>query len=214
MILPSVGILMKSRTIVQFIVLLISYVYIYSVSASNLTLLSSSNYSSTAASQGYPNVSHGAITLAGDDDYCGADNVIGRRTVTDVTTGAITAFEQYQRFINDTEFSGMHPYGTSSTVVNWSGNGTTTNNIGYQGPLTGGVTNAVPEAFGVYSWASGCGAYTTGNYSTAFGSNATATGAAAQAFGVSALASGTTSLAIGVGAEAAGDSSISLGSVS
>ncbi|EFA5327789.1 hypothetical protein EYX55_29030, partial [Escherichia coli] len=77
-----------------------------------------------------------------------------------------------------------------------------------------GVTNAVPEAFGVYSWASGCGAYTTGNYSTAFGSNATATGAAAQAFGVSALASGTTSLAIGVGAEAAGDSSISLGSVS
>ncbi|HII2072321.1 TPA: YadA family autotransporter adhesin [Escherichia coli] len=205
---------MKSRTIVQFIVLLISYVYIYSVSASNLTLLSSSNYSSTAASQGYPNVSHGAITLAGDDDYCGADNVIGRRTVTDVTTGAITAFEQYQRFINDTEFSGMHPYGTSSTVVNWSGNGTTTNNIGYQGPLTGGVTNAVPEAFGVYSWASGCGAYTTGNYSTAFGSNATATGAAAQAFGVSALASGTTSLAIGVGAEAAGDSSISLGSVS
>ncbi|HFR5725810.1 TPA: hypothetical protein ACHW3K_005334, partial [Escherichia coli] len=205
---------MKSRTIVQFIVLLISYVYIYSVSASNLTLLSSSNYSSTAASQGYPNVSHGAITLAGDDDYCGADNVIGRRTVTDVTTGAITAFEQYQRFINDTEFSGMHPYGTSSTVVNWSGNGTTTNNIGYQGPLTGGVTNAVPEAFGVYSWASGCGAYTTGNYSTAFGSNATATGAAAQAFGVSALASGTTSLAIGVGAEAGGDSSISLGSVS
>ncbi|EFC4783229.1 hypothetical protein CS808_004118 [Escherichia coli] len=169
---------------------------------------------SPAASQGYPNVSHGAITLAGDDDYCGADNVIGRRTVTDVTTGAITAFEQYQRFINDTEFSGMHPYGTSSTVVNWSGNGTTTNNIGYQGPLTGGVTNAVPEAFGVYSWASGCGAYTTGNYSTAFGSNATATGAAAQAFGVSALASGTTSLAIGVGAEAAGDSSISLGSVS
>ncbi|HBA2781498.1 TPA: hypothetical protein J6O31_005207, partial [Escherichia coli] len=150
----------------------------------------------------------------GDDDYCGADNVIGRRTVTDVTTGAITAFEQYQRFINDTEFSGMHPYGTSSTVVNWSGNGTTTNNIGYQGPLTGGVTNAVPEAFGVYSWASGCGAYTTGNNSTAFGSNATATGAAAQAFGVSALASGTTSLAIGVGAEAAGDSSISLGSVS
>ncbi len=95
------------------------------------------------------------FTLAGDDDYCGADNVIGRRTVTDVTTGAITAFEQYQRFINDTEFSGMHPYGTSSTVVNWSGNGTTTNNIGYQGPLTDGVTNAVPEAFGVYSWASG-----------------------------------------------------------
>ncbi len=34
----------------------------------------------------------------------------------------------------------MNPYGTSSTVVNWSGDGRTTNDIGYQGGLTGGVT--------------------------------------------------------------------------
>ncbi|MEE6848159.1 YadA family autotransporter adhesin [Escherichia coli O74:H39] len=199
-------------------IILSSFGYIHYVNASNITLLSSSNYSSTAPGQGYPNVSHGAITLAGDDDYCGADNVIGRRGVTAAMSGAITAFEQYQRFIKNEAFNGYgqiyHPYGTSFAVANWSNNGTTTNNIGYQGPLTGGVTNVVPQAYGVYSWASGCGAYTTGNYSTAFGSNATATGAAAQAFGVSALASGTTSLAIGVGAEAAGDSSISLGSVS
>ncbi|BDH45567.1 hypothetical protein TUM12370_16110 [Salmonella enterica subsp. enterica serovar Choleraesuis] len=71
----------------------------------------------------------------------------------------------------------------------------------------------MPTAFGVYSWASGCGSYATGNYSTAFGSNATATGAAAQAFGVSALASGTASVAMGVGAEAAGESSVALGPV-
>ncbi|EEY4101374.1 hypothetical protein EQJ94_24690, partial [Escherichia coli] len=86
-------------------------------------------------------------------------------------SGAITAFEQYQRFIKNEAFNGYgqiyHPYGTSFAVANWSNNGTTTNNIGYQGPLTGGVTNVVPQAYGVYSWASGCGAYTTGNYSTA-----------------------------------------------
>ncbi|PBU44330.1 hypothetical protein BB545_12155, partial [Escherichia coli] len=92
----------------------------------------------------------------GDDDYCGADNVIGRRPVTSTITGAITAFQQYQRFINDTEFSGMHPYGTSSTVVNWSGDGRTTNDIGYQGGLTGGNADvAPPQAYGMYSWASG-----------------------------------------------------------
>ncbi|MBA5617430.1 hypothetical protein HVZ57_22245, partial [Escherichia fergusonii] len=129
---------MKSRAIAQVIVLLISYGYINSVFASNLTLLSSTNLSSTAATQAAPNVSHGSITLAGDDDYCGADNVIGRRAITSTITGAITAFQQYQRFINDTEFSGMHPYGTSSTVVNWNGDGRTTNDIGYQGGLTGG----------------------------------------------------------------------------
>ncbi|EFH3439776.1 TPA: hypothetical protein ACG34J_004730 [Escherichia coli] len=123
---------------------MISYGYINSVSASNLTLLSSTNLSSTAATQGAANVSHGSITLVGDDDYCGADNVIGRRPVTSTITGAITAFQQYQRFINDTEFSGMHPYGTSSTVVNWSGDGRTTNDIGYQGGLTGGNADVAP----------------------------------------------------------------------
>ena len=133
---------------------MISYGYINSVFASNLTLLSSTNLSSTAATQAAPNVSHGSITLAGDDDYCGADNVIGRRAVTSTITGAITAFEQYQRFINDTEFSGMHPYGTSSTVVNWSGDGRTTNDIGYQGGLTGGNADVGPQVYGMYSWVS------------------------------------------------------------
>ncbi|WP_407862218.1 hypothetical protein, partial [Escherichia coli] len=61
---------MKSRAIAQVIVLLISYGYMNSVFASNLTLLSSTNLSSTAATQGAANVSHGSITLAGDDDYC------------------------------------------------------------------------------------------------------------------------------------------------
>ncbi|EGM8047007.1 hypothetical protein [Escherichia fergusonii] len=124
---------------------MISYGYINSVFASNLTLLSSTNLSSTAATQAAPNVSHGSITLAGDDDYCGADNVIGRRAITSTITGAITAFQQYQRFINDTEFSGMHPYGTSSTVVNWNGDGRTTNDIGYQGGLTGGNADIDPR---------------------------------------------------------------------
>ncbi|EFO1089594.1 hypothetical protein DXT11_26935 [Escherichia coli] len=139
--------------------------------------------------------------------------------MTATTSKAITAFEQYQRFVKNEAFDHggqiYHPYGTSSSQVIWAGESLTTNNVGYTGALlTGGDVDVKPLAYGVYSWASGCGAYATGNYSTAFGSNATATGAAAQAFGVSALASGTTSLAIGVGAEAAGDSSISLGPVS
>lgn len=41
--------------------------------------------------------------------------------------------------------------GTSFAVANWSGNGLTTNNVGYQGELTGGNINVVPQAYGVYS---------------------------------------------------------------
>ncbi|MBX4336584.1 hypothetical protein [Bartonella raoultii] len=42
------------------------------------------------------------------------------------------------------------------------------------GALTGGDTNILPEAFGVYSFATGCGSAAMGSYSTAFGANATA----------------------------------------
>ncbi|PBU71352.1 hypothetical protein BB552_28940, partial [Escherichia coli] len=71
-------------------------------------------------------------------------------------SGAITAFEQYQRFIKNEAFNNSygqiyHPYGTSFAVANWSGNGLTTNNVGYQGELTGGNINVVPQAYGVYS---------------------------------------------------------------
>ncbi|TVM39793.1 hypothetical protein FPV20_20055, partial [Escherichia coli O177] len=211
---------MRIKLLAKYIILS-SLGYIHFATAANVAFVGAYNGSSSGVGQGYIYGSHGSIALAGDDDYCGADNVIGRRGVTATTSNAITAFQQYQRFIKNEAFDhngqSYHPYGTSSSVSSGlmlPGLATTTNNVGYTGPLTGGDLDAKPQAYGVYSWASGCGAYTTGNYSTAFGSNATATGAAAQAFGVSALASGTTSLAIGVGAEAGGDSSISLGSVS
>jgi hypothetical protein len=182
--------------------------------AANTAMTGGANLSTSGTGSSYSRGSHGSVVFAGDDDYCGADNVIGRRGVTSATGGAISAYEQFQRFMNNTAFGSYHPYGTSTSQVVWTGDGTTSGNIGYQGALTGGATSELPTAYGVYSFATGCGSYATGNYSTAFGSNATATGAAAQAFGVSALASGTASVAMGVGAEATADSAVAIGPVS
>uniref|UniRef100_UPI0023B31A57 ESPR-type extended signal peptide-containing protein n=1 Tax=Snodgrassella gandavensis TaxID=2946698 RepID=UPI0023B31A57 len=183
------------------------------VYAANLAITGGSNLSTNSPAVAYGNGSHGSIVLAGDDDFCGTDKVSGRRNI----TGGISAMEEYLRFAENRSFNGRNPYGVSNGQQVWTGDGTTggitSGSSGYMGATTGGDSSKLPVAYGVYSFASGCGSYATGNYSTAFGNNATATGGGAQAFGVAALASGATAVAIGVGAQATNTASLALGSV-
>ncbi|WP_208440740.1 hypothetical protein, partial [Bartonella raoultii] len=160
----------------------------------------------------YPRGSHGSIVFAGDDDFCGVDNVEGRGgKQQEKLNNKITAQEQYDRFINNKEFANRRPYGTTTEKETWASDGVTNIRGAYMGTLTGGIQSAMPEAYGIYSFVTGCGAAATGNYSTAFGAGATTKAGGAQAFGVSALASGTASIAMGVGSEASGESTVAIG---
>ncbi|WP_375657948.1 Vomp family autotransporter [Bartonella sp. CL436QHHD] len=185
------------------------------VFAANFAFVGGNNNSTSLAGVSYAHGSHGSVVLAGDDDFCGADNVIGRggkqqQGIAD--NQRITAEDQYNRFINGyTGTNGRNAYGTTTQQVTWQSDGTLTNNATYMGIATGGVSSAMPEAYGVYSFATGCGSAATGNYSTVFGAGATAKAGGAQAFGVSALASGIASVAMGVGSEASGESTVAIG---
>ncbi|MBB5073905.1 hypothetical protein HNQ69_001031 [Bartonella callosciuri] len=171
---------------------------------------------SSTAEFPYATGSHGSIVFAGDNDLCGVDNVIGRggkQQEAITNDNRITAEEQYRRFIENQAFSGRNPYGTMTEKVNWAGDGTTTSSGGYMGSITSGSTNIMPEAYGVYFFAVGCGSAATGNYSTVFGAGVTAKAGGAQAFGVSALASRNESVTMGIGAEASGDSAVAIGAM-
>ncbi|WP_375655635.1 Vomp family autotransporter [Bartonella sp. MR63HLJHH] len=182
------------------------------VFAANLAITGAFNPSSSAPGVAYAHGSHGSIVLAGDDNFCGADTVIGRGGIQQANAAnPITAEEQYNRFITDQKFVDRNPYGTTTEKVTWGGNSWTNPRGGYMGALTGGVESAMPEAYGVYSFATGCGSAATGNYSTAFGAGATAKTGGAQAFGVSALAAGKVSVAMGVGSEASGEATVAIG---
>ncbi|MET3590314.1 autotransporter adhesin [Bartonella silvatica] len=182
------------------------------VFASNLALTGQSNLSTNGPGVSYPYGSHGSVVFAGDDNYCGADNVVGRGgSLQQSATRRITAEQQYNRFIENTTFGAYSPYGTMDKKAEWTGDSITSQNGGYMGALTGGTTDAMPQAFGIYSFATGCGSSATGNYSTAFGAGATTRAGGAQAFGVSALASGKASVAMGVGSEASGESAVAVG---
>ncbi|WP_330168575.1 Vomp family autotransporter [Bartonella grahamii] len=188
------------------------------VFAANFAFTGGTNLSTSGTGVSYTHGSHGSVVLSGDDDFCGADNVIGRggkqqQGISD--NQRITAQEQYNRFINGyTGTNGRSPYGTTTEQVTWQSAGILTNNATYMGTNTGGSQNIMPEAYGVYSFATGCGSAATGNYSTVFGAGATAKAGGAQAFGVSALASGKASVAMGVGSEASGESAIAFGGLS
>ncbi|WP_375638801.1 Vomp family autotransporter [Bartonella sp. MF74HXZ] len=184
------------------------------VFAANFAFTGGANLSTSGTGVVYPHGSHGSVVLAGDDDFCGADNVIGRggKQQQGVSNNQrITAEQQYDRFVGEKVFGGRKPYGTTTEKVTWQSAGILTNNATYMGTNTSGIINAMPEAYGVYSFATGCGSAATGNYSTVFGAGATAKAGGAQAFGVSALASGIASVAMGVGSEASGKSSVSIG---
>ncbi|EJF96770.1 hypothetical protein MEE_00311 [Bartonella elizabethae F9251 = ATCC 49927] len=184
------------------------------VFAANLAITGANNLSTNLGGVSYAHGSHGSVVLSGDDDYCGADNVIGRggkqqKGITD--SQRISAEDQYERFIGEKVFNGRQPYGTTTQKVIWQSEGILTNDATYMGTNTNGFQNAMPEAYGVYSFATGCGSAATGNYSTVFGAGATAKAGGAQAFGVSALAGGIASVAMGVGSEAAGKSAVAIG---
>ncbi|PIT53513.1 ESPR-type extended signal peptide-containing protein [Snodgrassella alvi] len=197
------------------------------VYASNAAIIGGSNLGDSTAhqnnykdKQGNILASHGAIILNGANDFaadgsarnpytCGADEVQGRgvtgRTISPGSS-LLTALQEYERFANNEAFDGKNPYGTTTDATN-------AGNAAMQGGLTGGAVSKMPVAYGVYSFASGCGSFTTGNYSMALGTNATALAGGAMAIGTAALASGRASIAFGVGAEATGVSSVALGSV-
>ncbi|UTO28529.1 Vomp family autotransporter [Bartonella harrusi] len=167
---------------------------------------------SSGADVPYPYGSHGSIVFAGDDDYCGVDNVKDRGGTQQASvTTRITAKEQYKRFVENKAFGGRNPYGITSQKVTWISEGLTTNNGAYMGIQTGGVANAMPEAYGIHSFATGCGSAAMGNYSTAFGAGATTRAGGAQAYGVSALANGRASIAMGIGSEAWDISAVAVG---
>ena len=178
--------------------------------AANLAISGGSNQSTSGTGSTYSLGSHGSVVFAGDDDYCGADKVIGRNQ----KTNGISALAEYLNFANNVTKNGRHAYGTSDHQVTYTGSGTTSDSqIGYMGAPTGGDTNARPTAFGVYSFATGCGAYAIGNYSVAFGANATALGGGAMAFGVAALASSPASIALGISSQATGTSAVAVGAI-
>ncbi|WP_455478681.1 Vomp family autotransporter [Bartonella sp. B10] len=178
--------------------------------AANLAITGGNTQSTNGTDVVYLYGSHGSIVFAGDDNYCGVDKVVDRGGSSN-TASPITAEEQYNRFIENKEFSGRNPYGTMMQKATWQSDGVTTNNGGYMGSLTSGSSDVLPEAYGIYSFVTGCGAYASGNYSTAFGAGATTKAGGAQAFGVSALASGKAGIAMGVGSEASGDSTVAIG---
>ena len=177
--------------------------------ASNSGLVGGKNVGSGGADQpNYPGeASHGTVIFTGSADACGADEVTGRGKPGRTIVGEeVSALEEYLRFATDQPFSGKNPYGITNGSVSQTA-------AAQQGTSTGGNPNKLPVAYGVYSFASGCGSYTTGNYSTAFGTNATATAGGAMAIGTAALASGRASIAFGVSSQATGVSSVALGSV-
>ncbi|WP_455474852.1 YadA-like family protein [Bartonella sp. B30(2025)] len=189
--------------------------------ASNLAITGTAELSSDRERVGWRSVSHGSIMLAGDNnDFCGADSVIGRANGTNSVPASrrITAEEEYSRFLTSPKFDSYSPYGETTGQQVWSGNGRTRPNgykadsSGYMGVLTtGGNVNILPSAFGVYSFATGCGSYASGNYSTAFGASATALTGGSMAFGIASLAEGKVSIAMGISSEASGESSVALG---
>ncbi|WP_375673013.1 Vomp family autotransporter [Bartonella sp. TS82HLJMH] len=185
------------------------------VFAANLAIVGGASQSTPGPGVSYAHGSHGSVVLSGDDDFCGADNVIGRGGKQQQSVGdsqRITVEKQYERFINGyTGTNGRNAYGTTTEQVTWQSAGILSKNATYMGTNTEGSQNIMPEAYGVYSFATGCGSAATGNYSTAFGAGATAKAGGAQAFGVSALAAGKVSVAMGVGSEASGESAVAIG---
>ena len=166
--------------------------------------------------------SFSAVSIVGDDNYCGHDVVQGR---SNAGKKGISPLEEYLRFAQNAEYyrkGDTHtytPYGSTTQAEKW-GSGSWTNIIGkdygtagFQNKNTGGENNVMPLAYGIGSFSYGCASLTTGNYSLAFGVNATATAGGAQAFGVAAVASGRASNAIGISSEATGVSGVALGSV-
>ncbi|ENN95479.1 hypothetical protein [Bartonella vinsonii] len=157
--------------------------------AANFAITGSKVESTNETGVSYLKGSHGSMVFAGDDDSCGVDNAVGRDGSAQGTDKQITVEAQYSRLINDQAFS----------------------SDGYMGELTDGNSNVMPEAYGVYSFATGCGASATGNYSAALSAGATTKAGIAQALRVSALSTRAAGVTMGEGSVASGESAIAIG---
>ncbi|ACS50529.1 surface protein/Bartonella adhesin [Bartonella grahamii as4aup] len=180
------------------------------VVAANLAITGDKVQSSSGPSVSYQYASHGSIVLAGDNDNCGVFNVVDRGGSNQGTDKQITAEELYERVSTNKEINGKRPFNWAKDQLNWGGDGLTATGA-YMGKATGGLSNVMPEAYGVFSFATGCGSSATGHYSTAFGAGATAKRGGAQAFGIGALAGEQASIAIGVASEAVASNTIAIG---
>ncbi|PIT53504.1 hypothetical protein BHC49_10045 [Snodgrassella alvi] len=156
-----------------------------------------------------------AISMTGDNNVCGADNIKYRSGLGSST--GLDPIDEYWRFATNYKFVNnkkeYHPYGETEAPEEWTAREITTGNSGYQGGHTDGDSNKPAKAYGINSFVLGCGSFATGNHSLAFGTNATSTAGGAQAFGIAALADGRASNAIGVVSQATGVSAVALGSV-
>ncbi|WP_412059024.1 YadA-like family protein [Bartonella sp. DGB2] len=195
------------------------------VSAGNFSWAGGQNRSADGMKSGADsNASFGGVSISGDAVNCGVDNVEGRGFYGNdprFKNQQISAEDEYERFLNNPDIKGFHPYGSSDSQVDGIAkettkagektHGETTNQVGHQGQLTGGFDNAQPRATGTFSFAFGCGAYAAGNNSIAFGSDATAKEGGAVALGHGALAGGKVSTALGLLSEATGQASTAVG---
>lgn len=94
------------------------------VFAANFAFTGGANLSTSGMGVSYAHGSHGSVVLSGDDNFCGADNVIGRggKQQQGVSNSQkITAEQQYERFINNQDYSGRKPYGATAEKVTWGG---------------------------------------------------------------------------------------------
>ncbi|ENN95480.1 adhesin [Bartonella vinsonii] len=183
------------------------------VVASNLAITGQSVQSTNGTSVSYSKGSHGSVVLAGDDNYYGVFNVIGHGGKNQGANNQIIAEELYESVSLNKHISGHRPFNWADHQIVWTGDGLTNSaeNGGYMGGATGGFTNVMPEAFGIYSFATGCGSSAKGNYSTVFGAGATTKAGGAQALGLFALAGGSASLAIGVGSKTVAGGAVAVG---
>ncbi|VEJ44746.1 Vomp family autotransporter [Bartonella vinsonii] len=159
--------------------------------AANLAITGGKVESTNEANVSYQHASHGSIVFAGDDNYCGVDNAVGRggKQQQGMQDGSrITAEEQYNRFVNDQEFEGYQPDGVYPFV-----------------------TGCVDSATANYSAALSAGATTKAGTAQALRVSARSSRAAGITVGEGSVASGTSAIAIGENAKASGKKSISIG---
>nr|WEQ92349.1 rC2 [synthetic construct] len=105
------------------------------------------NLSQNSPGVNYSKGSHGSIVLSGDDDFCGADYVLGRGGNSTVRNGIpISVEEEYERFVKQKLMNNAtSPYSQSSEQQVWTGDGLTSKGSGYMGgKSTDGDKNILP----------------------------------------------------------------------
>lgn len=120
--------------------------------AANAGLAGGTNVGTTGTGMGTTNANHQAVTLSGDDDYCGSMNIAGRTNVAGghTTTAGITPSVLYSAIINNSTgyaWPGETIFNTyTAGGVSWDAGGSvSTAGQGYASTLV----NAQPHGYGV-----------------------------------------------------------------